>query len=56
MNKDSNYLIKSDSNVILPEDYSSRIIINTDYECKEKALAITITRSHRFEKVMEDFL
>lgn len=47
MNKDSNYLIKSDSNVILPEDSSSHMIINTD-ESKGKALAITITTSHRF--------
>lgn len=56
MNKDSNYIIKSDGNVILPKDSSSHIIINTDYECKGKALVITITMSHRFEKVVKDFL
>lgn len=56
MNKDSNYIIKSDVNVILPKDSSSHIIINTDYERKGKALAITITISHRFEKVVKDFL
>lgn len=53
-NKDSNYLIKSDSNVILPEDFSSHIIINTDYERKGKTPVITITMSHRFSKVVKD--
>lgn len=54
MNKDSNYLIKSDGNVILPDDSSSHIIINTDYERKGKAPVITVTMSHRFSKVVKD--